>query len=128
MTLGQFSILCGLISVFSFVIFRLKRDKNFGGADLSPLMSVFLAGCNIPAAIFLIYYGFDPQPDKLATYEKFVSMAGLSLLATACITIYSTIVPNKPVTIKTDSADKITAASKGFVNHRKWRVPSNISD
>ena len=111
MTLSQWSISCGLLAVFSFVLFRLIRERTFAGADIAPLMGVFLAGCNIPAAMYLIYYGFDPQPNKLDNYEKFISMAGLSLLATACITIYSTIWPNRPFLAQVEQSEELVVTN-----------------
>lgn len=91
MTLGQACIYSGLLSALVYVGFRLFRDRSFAATEISPLLTVFLAGCNVPAACYLIYYGLYPQPNALDTYEKFVSMAGLSLLATAGITLFSSI-------------------------------------
>lgn len=95
MTLGQACISSGLVVAATFVGRRLIFDKSFKAIDITQLISLFLTGCNLPAAIFLIYYGLYPTPNALDSYEKFVSMAGLSLLAIASITIFTGI--SKPL-------------------------------
>jgi hypothetical protein len=53
------------------------------------MSGVFFAGCNIPVACFLMWYGLDPDPPEVATklrsYEKYVSIAGLTLFVTAVV-------------------------------------------
>lgn len=101
MSIGQSSIGAGLFFAGVYVYLKFSRTRKFEATDTSSLTGVFLAGCNIPAALFLIYYGLDPDPESVATklhsYEKFVSLAGLSLLATAGVSIYSTLSAIAPV-------------------------------
>lgn len=99
--IGQVSIVFGLLCALWYFIQKIRKTRKFEGVDLAPLTGAFLAGCNIPAALFLICYGINPDPATVATklhsYEKFVSLAGLSLLATAGLSIFSAISSIVPI-------------------------------
>jgi len=76
-----------VIAILTFV-----RQKRFESGDIATLAGSFLAGTNLPAAIFLCAYAFYPDKPEIATklhgMEKFVSFAGLSLLLVTAFSLW----------------------------------------
>lgn len=82
----QIAALSAIIStaiVWGIIIIKQKRlDKK----DLGSIGSIFFAGYNIPIAIFLCYYIFDPDPPellaktKLSGMPKYLCFSGVGLL------------------------------------------------
>lgn len=81
-------LVCGLVMIITIV-----RQRRFEAADLGAFAASFLAGTNLPAAIFLCGYAIFPDPSSVLTklhgLERFVSFAGLSLLLVSLISIWA---------------------------------------
>ncbi|QEH42151.1 hypothetical protein [Chitinophaga sp. XS-30] len=79
---------------FLIIVFRQKRCDR---SDLGSFATVFLAGSNIPAGIFLCWYVFDPDPaaiisqTRLAGFERYFSFAGSALLFLSIAGIWTSI-------------------------------------
>jgi len=89
--LTKWTVISGFGS-FALVFFiTLFRHKRFDAADFGSFAVAFFAGSNIPAALFLCYYVFDPDPpnpqSRLYGYEKYIAFAGLSFLFVSSATI-----------------------------------------
>lgn len=87
------STLLGFIAAIAVLILVVCRQKRLELSDLGSLGAAYFAGSNVPAALFLCWYTFDPDPatvqTKLHGYEKYVSFAGLAILVFSIITIWS---------------------------------------
>lgn len=83
MDFGLVGTASGFASTALLVTITVVRQRRFELADIGPFVAAFLAGSNLPAAVFLCSYAFWPDPASVATklhgLEKFVSFAGLSL-------------------------------------------------
>jgi hypothetical protein len=91
--LTKTSVIIGFISFLLIFIITLVRHRRFDAGDFGHFAVAFFAGSNIPAAIYLCYYVFDPDPpdlhSKLQGYEKYIAFAGLSFLFVSVATIVS---------------------------------------
>lgn len=91
--LTKTSVIFGFISFLLIFIVTLVRHRRFDAGDFGTFAVAFFAGSNIPAAVFLCYYVFDPDPpelhSKLHGYEKYIAFAGLSFLFVSVATIVS---------------------------------------
>jgi hypothetical protein len=91
----QWSVLTGFGSALLVFVTTLVRQKRLDRADLGALGTTFFSGYNLPSAIFLCYYVFDPDPPELLTktklygYEKYLSFSGGALLFLSLVTIWS---------------------------------------
>lgn len=85
--------LSGFISTVAVLVLTIIRQRRFDVTDIGSFAAAYLSGSNIPAAIFLCWYGLDPDPlsvpTKLHGYEKYVAFAGLSLLILSTVTFWS---------------------------------------
>ena len=97
LNLEQVAALTAIIStaiVWSIIIIKQKRlDKK----DLGTIGATFFAGYNLPVAIFLCYYIFDPDPPellaktKLSGMHKYLCFSGIGLLYLSSSTIWGVI-------------------------------------
>src|SRR5206468_12150874 len=75
------------------IAITVRRQRRFEAADLGSFAAAFLAGTNIPPALFLCSYAIFPDPQSVTTklhgLEKFVSFAGLSLLLVSLISLWA---------------------------------------
>ena len=102
----------GFVVAAVVILITLVRQRRFEMADLGPFFVSFLAGTNLPAAVFLCGYALAPDPatvqTKLHGMERFVSFAGLSLLLVSLVSIWALIraAAKKPVSEPQASADQ----------------------
>lgn len=91
--LSKLTVILGFLSALFIFITTLIRKKRLTGGDLGSLAVAFFAGSNIPAALYLCYYVFDPDPPavqtKLHGYEKYIAFAGLSFLFVSIVSIWA---------------------------------------
>jgi hypothetical protein len=89
----QWSVITGFGSAILVFATTLIRHKRLDRTDLGALGATFFAGYNIPAALFLCYYVFNPDPPdllmktKLFGYEKYLSFSGGALLFLSLVSI-----------------------------------------
>lgn len=109
--LTKTTVISGFLSFLLVFLITLFRHKRFDSTDFGSFAVAFFAGSNIPAALFLCYYVFDPDPpdlhSKLLGYEKYIAFAGLSFLFVSIATIVSLCKKARatPPPQDTDSAD-----------------------
>lgn len=93
LTHDTISTACGSASLLLIVILTVTYQRRFELIDLGSFAAAFLAGKNIPAALYLFWYAFSPDvptaTTKLRGYETYVSFAGLSLLLVTCISVWA---------------------------------------
>ncbi|HXL23172.1 MAG TPA: hypothetical protein VOA78_11940 [Candidatus Dormibacteraeota bacterium] len=93
MDLNLFGTVTGFLIAGVVILITLIRQRRFEMSDLGPFFVSFLAGTNLPAAIFLCGYALAPDPaavpTKLHGLERFVSFAGLSLLLVSLVSIWA---------------------------------------
>ena len=74
----------GFVACFTVLVLTIRHQKRFDFVDIGPFCAAYLAGTNVPPAIFLCMYAWFPDPPGLGTklhgLERFVSFAGISLL------------------------------------------------
>ncbi|HEX8144835.1 MAG TPA: hypothetical protein VF553_19865 [Pyrinomonadaceae bacterium] len=91
--LTKTTVIAGFVSFLLVFLITLIRHRRFDPSDFGSFAVGFLSGSNIPAALFLCYYVFDPDPptlqSKLLGYEKYIAFAGLSFLFVNVATIIS---------------------------------------
>lgn len=84
--------LCGFISCAVVLGITVVRQRQFEATDVGSFAAAYLAGSNLPAAIFLCGYALWPGPASVATklhgLERFVSFAGLSLLLVSLVAVW----------------------------------------
>jgi hypothetical protein len=99
----------GFLVCSTVVVVTVFRQRRFEAADLGAFGAAFLAGTNLPAAVFLCAYAIWPDPvsvpTKLHGMERFVSFAGVSLLLVSLVSIwglcrkaYEVVLPGGPQT------------------------------
>jgi hypothetical protein len=85
--------LSGFIATIILVGITVFRQRRFEASDLGSFGAAYFSGSNVPPAIYLFLYAFDPDPisaqTKLHGYEKYVAFAGLSLLILSLVTFWS---------------------------------------
>jgi hypothetical protein len=90
--LTQSIIIGGFISAFVVSVVTISRQRRFEVRDLGSYVVAYIAGSNVPAAAFLCWYAFYPDPPSVATklhgYEKYVALAGLCLLILSFISLW----------------------------------------
>jgi hypothetical protein len=95
MNVAQWSALTGYVSAFLLLGITIVRQRRFDRVDIGPLAITYFSGSNLPAAVFLCYYVFDPDPaavlaqTRLAGYEKYLSFAGMALLIVSLVGIWT---------------------------------------
>ncbi|RPD39534.1 hypothetical protein [Chitinophaga barathri] len=95
--LDQFSVATGLTTTILVFLLILIRQKRCDKSDIGSLAATFVAGSNIPAAIYFCYYVFDPDPPalmlmtKLAGCGKYISFAGLLTFLLCITTLWASI-------------------------------------
>jgi hypothetical protein len=93
--LNQTTVLSGFLSTFIVFLITIIYQRRFDTKDVGSFAAAFIAGSNIPPAIFLCLYGIYPDPStvqtKLHGYEKYVSLAGLLFLVIATLTLWNLI-------------------------------------
>lgn len=93
LNLTQWTVVAGFCCFVLIFGITLLRHKRFDAGDFGSFAAAFLAGSNIPAALYLCYYVFDPDPpaiqiqSKLYGFEKYIAFAGLSFLFVSVATI-----------------------------------------
>lgn len=84
MDLNLTSTLLGFVFCAAVLVITVTRQRRFELTDVGSVAAAFLAGKNVPAAVFLCGYAIWPDPGSVATklhgLEGFVSFAGLCLL------------------------------------------------
>lgn len=84
MDLTKFRVIFGFIAGLLVIIITLHRQRRLEAKDFHPFAATFFGGTNIPIAIFLCYYGLDPDPPSVATklrgYEYYISFTGFFFL------------------------------------------------
>jgi len=92
MDFNRLGTVVGFIVCVVVVMITIIRQRRFELTDLGPYAASFLAGTNLPAALFLCTYALYPDSATVATklhgMERFVSFAGLSLLLVTLLSIY----------------------------------------
>jgi len=80
-------VILGFVCAATAAGISVKRQRRFTHADTGVCLGAFLAGFNIPVALFLCYYIFIDDPPliqtKLHVVSKYIPLAGLSLLLAA---------------------------------------------
>jgi hypothetical protein len=93
--LTKITVLSGLTSTLVILLLTAARQRSFEPKDFYPLVAAFLAGSNVPPSIFLCLYVFYPDPLEVATklrgYEKYIFLAGLSLLLVSLMALWKLI-------------------------------------
>jgi hypothetical protein len=91
--LNRQTVISGFITAVLIFVITLSRQRRLDGTDLGSLAVGFFAGSNLPAALFLCYYVFDPDPPSVQTklhgYEKYIAFAGLAFLFISVVTIWT---------------------------------------
>lgn len=91
--LSHMTLIAGSLCVLLVLAITLIRQKHLDSADLGSILLAFLAGSNLPAAVYLVYYAFSPDspvtPTKLQGYEKYISAAGAAFLFITVVTIWA---------------------------------------
>ena len=82
----------GFVACAAVLLVTIFRQRRFELTDVGSFAAAFLAGTNLPAAVFLCAYAISPDPPVVATklhgIERFVSFAGLALLLVALVSIW----------------------------------------
>ena len=127
--LTQTTVLAGFISALILFVITLFRQKRLDTSDLGSLAVTFFAGCNIPAAVYLFYYAFSPDPPNVPTklhgYEKYIAFAGLSLLFVSIVTIWS--LCKKAHASASDSAQDLVPTMQESLDPRKKSASPELS-
>jgi len=93
MDFNRFGTVIGFLVCGAVVLVTIVRQRRFELADIGSFAASFLAGTNLPAALFLCAYAISPDPPDVTTklhgMERFVSFAGLSLLLVSLIAIWA---------------------------------------
>ena len=92
MNLSSFGTAVGFVTCLLIVSITIVRQRRFEPADVGSFAAAFLAGTNLPPAVFLCGYAIFPDPPSVATklqgLERFVSFAGLSLLLVSLVSVW----------------------------------------
>lgn len=92
MTLTAMGTASGFVACLVVVGITIHRHRRFELTDIGSFGAAFLSGANLPAALFLCFYSFAPDPPDVATklhgLERYVSFAGLSLLLVSLISLW----------------------------------------
>lgn len=92
MDMNGWAILIGFFACAAVISVTIARQRRFEASDVGSSVASFLAGTNIPPALYLCVYGFSPDPASVATklhgLEKFVSFAGLALLLVSGVSVW----------------------------------------
>ena len=93
MNLDKLTVLCGLSAAVAFVILIIRRRKKLGLRDLGAVATAFFSASNIPAAVWLCWYAFDPDlptvVTKLHGFEKHIAFAGCALLLVSVSSLWA---------------------------------------
>ena len=88
----QTTALCGFVSSVIVAAVTVKRQRRFEPSDLGSFAAAYFAGSNLPAALWLCWYVFDPDPQSVATKlhgsEKYIAFAGICFLFVTAISIW----------------------------------------
>lgn len=83
----------GFLCVIIVASTTIWKQRKLESAHVGSFVAAYLAGCNIPAAVFLCSYAVWPDPVEIGTklhgWEKYVSMAGVALLFSAIIGVWT---------------------------------------
>jgi hypothetical protein len=89
----QCTVACGFIAALAMFGLIISRKRSLEASDIGPFASAFLSGSNLPAALYLCWYGFSPDPltvhTKLQGFEKYVAFAGLSFLLVNIVALWA---------------------------------------
>jgi hypothetical protein len=89
----QCTVGCGLAAAIAILILTVNRQRRLEASDVGPFASAFLSGSNLPAAFYLSWYGFAPDPPtvltKLHGFEKYVAFAGLTFLLVNVVALWA---------------------------------------
>jgi hypothetical protein len=90
---GQCTVACGFLAALVMFILLVYRQGSLEASDIGPFASAFLSGSNLPAALYMCWYGFSPDPPtvmtKLQGFEKYIAFAGLSFLLVNIIALWA---------------------------------------
>ena len=93
MDLNRFGTVTGFLVTGLVLCLTIVRQRRFEPADIGAFAAAFLAGTNLPPALYLCGYAIFPDsvlvPTKLHGMEKYVSFAGLSLLLVTLVSIWA---------------------------------------
>jgi len=88
----QISVISGIACTGVVLTITVIRQKRLELSDLGSFIVTFFSGSNIPAAVFLFLYVFNPDPllsqTKLKGYEKYISASGLVFFLATIITLW----------------------------------------
>lgn len=83
----------GFIACVAVIVITVYRQRRFEPSDVGSFVAAFLAGTNLPPALFLCVYAFSPDAPavktKLDGLEKYVSFAGLALLLVSAVSLWA---------------------------------------
>jgi hypothetical protein len=93
--LTRWIVSSGFLAAIFILIVTIRRQRRFEFKDVGGSVVAYFAGSNIPAAIYLCWYGFAPDPStvltKLHGYEKYVAFGGLCILLVSLISLWGLI-------------------------------------
>jgi hypothetical protein len=96
----------GLAFSLTVLLLTIRQQRSFSKSDVGAVASAFLAGRSVPVAAFLIWYGFSPDPQsvatKLRTYEFYVAFAGFIFFIATLATLWDLVTTAR----KTKDEDK----------------------
>lgn len=89
----QFTVGCGLAAAIGILVLTVHRQRRLEASDVGPFASAFLSGSNLPAALYLCWYGFAPDPPtvltKLHGFEKYIAFAGLTFFLVNIVALWA---------------------------------------
>ena len=89
----QTSVISGVATTGLVLMVTVVRQRRLDLSDVGSFVTSFLSGSNIPAAAYLFFYVFRPDPllaqTKLGGYEKYIAVAGLVLFLASVIAVWN---------------------------------------
>src|SRR6202023_1817852 len=90
--LTQCIVIAGFVGAVAICGVTIWRQHRFSVTDLGTYAVAYFAGSNVPAALYLCWYVFDPDPasvpTKLHGYERYVAFAGFCLLILSFVSLW----------------------------------------
>jgi len=109
MTLNSFATAAGFLCCVVIAAVTIYRQRRFEPSDVGAFVAAFLAGTNLPPAVFLCVYAFSPDAPmvktKLHGLEKYVSFAGLALLLVTLVSLWALYKKAHDLPVTTGDAD-----------------------
>jgi len=90
--LTQFIVIGGFVAAIVISSITVWRQRRFEISDIGAAAVGYIAGSNVPAGLYLCWYGLEPDPPtvltKLHGYEKYVAFAGFCLLLITGVSLW----------------------------------------